>query len=52
MAYINLIQETGIEQWRYQELDDVARINFDYLQKNESSDYAVLLSSSLQEYPA
>jgi len=52
LAYASLIQKTGIEQWRYQELDNVARINFDYLQKNESSDYAVLLSSSLQEYPA
>ena len=52
LSYVNLIQQSGVEQWRYQELDDVSRINFDYLQKNDSSDYAVLLSSSLQEYPA
>ncbi len=52
LAYIDLVRESGIESWRYQELDEIAKVNFDFLQKNESSDYTVLLSSSLQEYPA
>ncbi len=52
LAYIDLVRQTGIESWRYQELDEIAKVSFDFLQKNESSDYAVFLSSSLQEYPA
>ena len=51
MNYIHLVQINGIEQWRYQELADLSKLNFDYLQKNDASDYVVFLSSALQEYP-
>ena len=52
MSYIKLVEQQGIEQWRYEELADLSKLNFDYLQNNEASDYVVFLSSSLQEYPA
>ena len=51
MSYIRLVEQNGIEQWRYNELADLSKLNFDYLQNNEASDYVVFLSSSLQEYP-
>ena len=52
MTYIRLVEQKGIEQWRFDELADLSELNFDYLQNNEASDYVVFLSSSLQEYPA
>ena len=52
MSYIRLVEQRGVEQWRYDELADLSKLNFDYLQNNEPSDYVVFLSSSLQEYPA
>ena len=51
MSYIALVQQQGVEQWRYQELADLSKLNFEYLQKNDASDYVVFLSSALQEYP-
>ena len=50
MDYIQLVQQSGIEQWRFDELAELSKLNFDYLQKNDASDYVVFLSSALQEY--
>lgn len=52
MRYIRLVEAEGIEKWRYQELAELSKLNFEYLQNNDASDYVVFLSSSLQEYPA
>ena len=51
MSYIRLVEQNGVEQWRFDELADLSKLNFDYLQSNQPSDYVVFLSSSLQEYP-
>lgn len=51
MSYIRRVELDGVEQWRFQELAELSRLNFDYLQTNRPSEYVVFLSSSLQEYP-
>ena len=50
-AWIALIKEEGIEVWRQQELAAMGEINFNYIEKQDSSRYVSTLASRMQNYP-
>ena len=50
-AWIALIKEEGIEAWRQQELAAMGEINFNYIEKQDSSRYVSTLASRMQNYP-
>lgn len=50
--YINMVQQRGIEEWRYDEQRRMAQLNFRF-QERKSSGYALTkLSGDLLDYPA
>ena len=50
-AYLNLVREEGLEPRYHEELARMARIQFDYLEKNDARSYAVSLAAALHVYP-
>lgn len=50
-AWIALIKQHGIEEWRQKELARVGEINFRYLEKQDPSRYVSTLASRMHRYP-
>jgi insulysin len=50
-AYIELIEQYGIEAWRYEEQAAIAQLEFDFQEKVNPSAYAYRLSPNLRLYP-
>ena len=50
-AWLDLIKQQGIEQWRQTELARVGEIDFRYLEQQDPMGYVSMLASRMQRYP-
>nr|VFK53930.1 MAG: Secreted Zn-dependent peptidases, insulinase-like [Candidatus Kentron sp. TUN]VFK55849.1 MAG: Secreted Zn-dependent peptidases, insulinase-like [Candidatus Kentron sp. TUN]VFK58286.1 MAG: Secreted Zn-dependent peptidases, insulinase-like [Candidatus Kentron sp. TUN] len=48
---IRLMEERGVHEWLFQELSQLANIDFLFQQKSPSTDYASHLANALHQYP-
>ena len=48
---IDLIVKSGVDEWRYSEIKDVAKLNFKYLPKINSSDRVLSIADNMLHYP-
>ena len=51
-SYIALIREQGIEQWRYQELQKIGQLAFDYHEPSRTLELSKTLSRTIHYVPA
>lgn len=51
-VWLNKIKREGIEQWRYQELAELNRVSFRFLDKMPAASFVRSLASALHDYPA
>eukprot|EP01127_Copromyxa_protea_P015714 TRINITY_DN456_c0_g1_i2.p1 TRINITY_DN456_c0_g1~~TRINITY_DN456_c0_g1_i2.p1 ORF type:complete len:1114 (+),score=210.50 TRINITY_DN456_c0_g1_i2:848-4189(+) len=47
---IKLIDDSGVEEWRYEELRDMANLEYDFLEKQSASSYASKLAAYRGDY--
>jgi len=50
-AYIDLIKQTGVERWRYEEQSRVAGLGFQFQEKGRAQGYVSSLSPQFRLYP-
>ncbi len=50
--YVELLQNKGIEKWRFTEIQQMAELGFRFSEKTSASSMVVGLSGNMQDYPA
>ncbi len=50
--YVDLLKRTGIEEWRFREIQQMAELDFRFSEKTPPSSMVVKLSGNMQDYPA
>lgn len=49
--YLDLVKKSGVEEWRYKELQTLSQMGFDHKSKEDAIDYVETLSSKMRYYP-